>query len=106
MPDGQVESRKPNLVHSWNVRGCSQAIFCRNGVRSDRTATYLRQGISGLVNHEVDLTGHQILHGWSDTAIGHELIASPRFHLEIEAGYVLWTAGAGSPLCCFVRIFP
>ena len=41
-----------------------------------------------LVDHHVDLPGHQILHGRRDAAIGHEVKARAGHLLEMDAVYM------------------
>jgi hypothetical protein len=62
MPDRNVQPRHACLVHGRNVGRCRQAALVRHGIGLDRAGTHLRYGIGSLVDHDVDLAGHKVLH--------------------------------------------
>ena len=60
--------------------------------------THLRDGIGGLVDHDVDLAGDKVLHRGAGAAVRHELEFCARDALEVDAADVGAAAVAGGPL--------
>src|SRR5262249_5052308 len=68
LPDRNIKSREPRLVHRRNVRCGCQPGLTPNTIGSDFASTYVRQRIRRLVDHEVKLPSQHILHCGRDTA--------------------------------------
>src|SRR5262249_57357602 len=60
--------------------------------------THLRYGIGGLVDHDVDLAGHKVLHRGAGAAVRHELKFRARHALKVDTADVGAAAMSGGPL--------
>ena len=98
MPDRNVQPRHACLVHGRNVGRCRQAGLVRHGIGLDRAGMHLRYGIGGLVDHDVDLAGHKVLHRGAGAAVRHELEFCARNALEVDPADVGAASVAGGPL--------
>jgi len=63
-------------------------------------AAHLGDRVGGLVEHDVDAAGHQILHRRGAAAIGHESRSAAGDLLEIHAGDLGAAGGAGPVPAC------
>ncbi len=71
-----------------------QRCFGHDGVGLDGAGAHLGDGVGGLVEHDVDAAGHQVLHRRRAAAIGHEAEARAGDLLEIHAGDLRAAGGA------------
>src|SRR5262245_43828559 len=84
-PTSDVESRQSCLVHRGDV-GCGcEARLGGNGIRVDVAVTHMRQGARRLVEHQVHMPTHQILHGRGRTAVLRELKCRAGRTLEVRS---------------------
>src|SRR5262245_843881 len=95
IPKRGVKTLQPGLVHGCDIGcGCEPAPG-RDRIGLDSASAQVRQEIRRRLDHEVDLTGDQVLHGRPVAAIGHELEARAGLLLKQEAGHMTGGAYAG-----------
>ena len=70
------------------------AVFGHDGIGLDGAGANLGDRVRGLVEHDIDAAGHQILHRRRAAAIGHEAEARAGDLLEIHAGDLRAAGGA------------
>ena len=73
MPNRNMKPWHASLVHGGNVGCRREAHLVRDRIRLDRAGTHLRNGIGGLVDHDVDLAGDEILHRGPGATVGDKL---------------------------------
>lgn len=83
-PNRNIEFRQSSLVHSRNVWRRSKTSFGSDGICVDAPITDMRQRVRRLVEHQVDIATHQILHCWSSTAILDKLKGRTAEPLEVH----------------------
>ena len=100
-PQRDMEARQAGFVHSRDLRRRRHSLVGRDRVSPDRAALHMPHGIRGLIDHQVDLSGDEILQRRSRAAVGNELKLGADRILEIDAGKVRTGAdpgGAGGDL--------
>jgi hypothetical protein len=81
-----VQPGDAGLVDGRNVGRPVPAPLRHDRISPDRAGANLGNCIRGLIEHDVDLSGDQILHRRSATPIRHEGELGPRGLLKIDAG--------------------
>src|SRR5439155_15301437 len=95
VPDGDVKPAQASLVHRRNLRCRGQACLGSHGIGSDLSTAYPRERVRRLVEHEVDLTRHQVLYCRCGAAIRYEQQLGPDNVLEVDAPYMRCAADTG-----------
>jgi hypothetical protein len=92
---GQVifprEQQTPEALGAFHK---ANAVFGRNGIYFDCARAHLLNRLGHLDNFQVDLPGHQVLHGRTAATIRHELKPGACGVLEQNAANMLDTAEA------------
>src|SRR5882724_5334256 len=85
------------LVGGRDVRRGLEALVAGDGIGADVTGANLADGIGGLVDDEIDLSGDEVVHGRRRAAIRHVLQLDAADVLEIKPGDVTARASARGP---------
>ena len=71
-PHRNIETRQSHLVDGGNVGRHGEPRFTGHGVGLDRSGADLWQGIGGLIEHQIHMTGNEVLQRGPAAAIGNK----------------------------------
>ena len=84
-PDGDMETRQAGFIDRRNFRCGGEPLVSRDGISLDLAAPHMRQGVWRLIEHQVDVATHQVVHGRGCAAVLSDLEGRPAGTLKIEA---------------------
>src|SRR5262249_43048515 len=100
IPKQRVKARQASLVNGRNFGRGRQAMIGRNGISLDLADADVRKRIGRARDNQIDLSGHEVLHGRTASAIRHELKLRAGHFLKKDPKDMSWTAHAGSSGRC------
>src|ERR1700738_2188417 len=85
LPGRHVEPWQSSLVHRRDIGRCRQTCLGHDGIGLDRAGTYMRQGVGCQIDHDVDVSSHQVVDRRAGAAIRDGAEARAGFLLQGEA---------------------